>query len=139
MNNNRDAIVINKEIREYTESVFMGLNLRQCVFGILACIVAIGLYLLFSPKLGIEITSWICIIGAFPFAALGFITYQGMNAEQFIVELWHSFLLSKTTLYSKPFNVYYELIKDSIIKQKEGGKNSVKNIRKDQESKERKV
>ena len=139
MNNNRDAIVINKEIREYTESVFMGLNLRQCVFGILACIVAIGLYLLFSSKLGIEITSWICIIGAFPFAALGFITYQGMNAEQFIVELWHSFLLSKTTLYSEPFNVYYELIKDLITKQKEGGKNSVKNIRKDQESKERKV
>ena len=93
MNNNRDAIVINKEIREYTESVFMGLNLRQCVFGILACIVAIGLYLLFSPKLGIEITSWICIIGAFPFAALGFITYQGMNAEQFIIKFRHSFLL----------------------------------------------
>ena len=93
MNNNRDAIVINKEIREYIESVFMGLNLRQCIFGILACIVAIGLYLLFSPKLGIEITSWICIIGAFPFAALGFITYQGMNAEQFIIKFRHSFLL----------------------------------------------
>lgn len=40
-------------------------------------------------------------------------------------------------LYNEPFNVYYELIKDSITKQKEGGKNSVKNIRKDQESKER--
>ena len=46
-------------------------------------------------------------------------------------------LLSKTMLYNEPFNVYYELIKDSITKQKEGGKNSVKNIRKDQESKER--
>ncbi len=72
-----------------------------------------------SPKLGIEITNWICIIGAFPFAALGFITYQGMNAEQFIIKLWHSFLFPKTMLYNEPFNVYYELIKDSITKQKE--------------------
>lgn len=62
-----------------------------------------------------------------------------MNAEQFIIELWHSFLFSKTTPYNEPFNVYYELIKDSITKKKEGGKNIVKNIRKDQESKERKV
>lgn len=120
MNNNRDAIVINKEIRNYTESIFMGLNLRQCAFGLIACIVAIGLYFIFSSKLGIELTSWICIIGAFPFAALGFITFQGMNAEEFLIELWHSFLMSRNALFNHPINIYYELMKDSITKQRGG-------------------
>jgi hypothetical protein len=32
--------------------------------------------------LELEILSWLCIIGAAPFAALGFITYHGMAAEQ---------------------------------------------------------
>ncbi len=133
MNNNRDAIVINKEIREYTESVFMGLNLRQCIFGLLACLVAVGLFLLFSPKFGIEITSWLCIVGAFPFAVLGFITYQGMNAETFVVELWHSFFMSRNTLYDEPINIYYELMKDYINQQK-GGPINVKKSRKNKKT-----
>jgi hypothetical protein len=33
----------NREIRDYTESVFFGLSLRQCAFAVLACRVAVGL------------------------------------------------------------------------------------------------
>ena len=35
-------IKINREIRNYTESVFFGLSLRQCVFSVLAMAVAVG-------------------------------------------------------------------------------------------------
>ena len=77
-------VKINREIRNYTESMFFGLSMRQFVFSILACGVAVGLYFILRPYLGLETLSWICILGAAPFAMLGFITYHGMKAEQFI-------------------------------------------------------
>ena len=66
-------VKINKEIRNYTESIFFGLSLRQCFFSAIAILVAIGIYFLCNEKLGLEVTTWLCMFGAFPFAALGFI------------------------------------------------------------------
>ena len=77
-------VKINREIRNYTESMFFGLSMRQFIFSILAVAVAVGLYFLLKPYVGTETVSWMCILGAAPFAALGFITYHGMTAEQFI-------------------------------------------------------
>lgn len=75
---------INKEVKDYTESIIFGMSMRQCVFSAIACVV-VGIYFLTIDKLGIETTSWLCILGAAPFAALGFITYQSMNAEEIII------------------------------------------------------
>ena len=36
-------VKINREIREYMESVFFGLSMRQFFFSVLACGVAVGL------------------------------------------------------------------------------------------------
>ena len=44
-------VKINREIRNYTESVFFGLSLRQFIFSVLAVGVAIGLGLMWGPKL----------------------------------------------------------------------------------------
>lgn len=77
-------VKINREIRNYTESMFFGLSMRQFVFSVLACGVAVGLYF-YSAHVGTETVSWMCVLGAVPFAALGFIRYHGMNAEQFFV------------------------------------------------------
>ena len=71
-------VKINKEIRNYTESMFFGLSLRQFIFSVLACGVAVGLYFLLRPRFGTETLSWVCILGAFPFAAMGFIKYNGI-------------------------------------------------------------
>ena len=57
-------IKINKEIRNYTESIVLGLTLRQCFFSILACIVAVIVYFIFIDVLGLEVTSWLCIVVA---------------------------------------------------------------------------
>lgn len=73
-------VKINREIRNYTESMFFGLSMRQCVFTVLAASVAILLYFVLKPYVGTETVSWMCILGAAPFAAMGFVTYHGMTA-----------------------------------------------------------
>ena len=75
-------VKINKEIQSYSESMFFGLSMRQCGFSLAAMLVAVGLYFLLKPYVSTETVSWMCILGAAPFAAMGFINYHGMTAEQ---------------------------------------------------------
>ena len=107
-------VKINKEIRNYTESMFFGLSLRQFVFSLLAIGVAVGLYFLLKPHVGTETVSWMCILGAAPFAALGFVSYHGMTAEQFLWAWLRSELLEPKRLCCQPVNYYYEALKDNI-------------------------
>lgn len=116
---------INKEVREYTEAVFFGLNIRQLIFSGLACGVAVGIYFGLREPLGTEIVSWMCILGAAPFAALGFITYHGMTAEKALWAWIKSELLIPKKLVSKPTNAYYEAFNDTFKqKQKEALKSN---------------
>lgn len=122
-------VKVNREIREYTEAVFFGMSLRQCVFSALAILAAVGLYFLLDPYLGIEELSWICIVGAAPFAAIGFIKWHGMTAEQFIWAWIKSEVLTPKQLVPKPQNLYHDAI-THLIKQKKthkGGKHATKN------------
>lgn len=105
-------VKINREIREYTESIFFGLSLRQFIFSICACVVAVILYFILKPYCGIETLSWICILGAAPFAALGFIKYNGMTAEKFVAAWVKSMILTPKRLTFKPINLYYEDLKN---------------------------
>lgn len=107
-------VKINKEIRDYTESIYFGLSLRQFIFSLLACIMAIILYFIFRSYFNIETLSWLCILGASPFAVIGFITYNGMNAEEFILAYIKSEILTPKYLTFKPTNFYYELLKNRI-------------------------
>ena len=113
-------VKINREIRSYTESMFFGLSMRQFVFSILACAVAVGLYFLLRPYVGMETVSWMCILGAAPFAALGFISYHGMTAERFLWALLRSELLEPKRLYCVPTNYYYEALKNIIAAHEKG-------------------
>ena len=107
-------VKINREIRNYTESMFFGLSMRQFVFSVLAILVAVGLYFLLKPYFGTETVSWMCILGAAPFAALGFITYHGMTAEQFLWAWLRSELLEPKELCFEASNLYYEALKDKL-------------------------
>ena len=110
-------IKINKEIRDYTESVFFGLSPRQFFFSLAAVGVAVGLFFILRKHFGTETVSWMCILGAAPFAALGFIRYHGMSAEQFLWAWIRSELLEpKRLTASRTTNIYHELMKDSIEK-----------------------
>ena len=107
-------IRINREIRDYTEAMFFGLSLRQFFFSVLACGVAVGIYLGLSPILGTETTSWLCIVAAFPFAVMGFLKYNGMTAEKFIAAwIKSTFLIPKVLLFGNN-NYYYAMLEDRI-------------------------
>ena len=107
-------IKINREIRNYTESMFFGLSMRQFIFSVLACSVAVGLYFILRPYFGVETLSWMCILGAAPFAMLGFITYHGMTAEQFIWAWLRSEMLEPKEFKFEDSNYYYAALKDTI-------------------------
>ena len=107
-------VKINREIREYTESMFFGLSMRQFIFSVLACGVAVGLYFLIRPHFGMETVSWMCILGAAPFAVVGFVKYHGMTAEQFIAAWIKSEFRIPKLLVFKSENIYYEALKSDI-------------------------
>lgn len=109
-------IKINKEIQNYTETIFFGLSMRQFIFSILACGVAVLLYFLLREHFGIETLSWICILGAVPFGILGFVNYNGMTAEQFIIAWIKSEILMPKVLYFRPENFYDEILKEEYKK-----------------------
>ena len=109
-------VKINKDIREFSENIFFGLTMRQFIFSLLACIVAVILYFLLKPFFGIETLSWICILGAVPFAVLGFVKYNGMTAEKFIIAFIKSEFLTPKTLTFKSKNIYAEMFKPTIEK-----------------------
>ena len=106
-------VKINREIRDYTESMFFGLSLRQFFFSVLACGVAVGVYFLLRPILGLETTSWVCILAAVPFAAVGFLKYNGMTAEKCIVAMIRSeFILPKQLCFGN-CNMYMSLMEEA--------------------------
>ena len=89
---------INKEVRDYQESLFFGLSLRQFLFALLAVLVAVGLYFGLRNVVGSGEIGWICVLAAFPFALCGFFTYNGMTFEKFLLAV----------IRSEPGKRYYE-------------------------------
>lgn len=117
-------IRINKEIRNYTESMFFGLNARQFIFSLFTVGIAVAIYFGLQNHLGTETVSWLCILGAAPFAALGFLRYNGMPAEKCIAAFVRSELLMPKRLTFHPTNLYYEILQPTIRKhEKEVKKN----------------
>jgi len=99
--------------------MFFGLSLRQFAFSLLAVLAAVGIYLSLKPYLGAEIVSWVlCMLGAAPLAAAGFVRYNGMTAERFLRAWVRSEFLIPKTLTFRAVNIYYEALRPVL----EGGK-----------------
>lgn len=75
---------------------------------------AVLLYFVLKPYVGTETVSWMCILGAAPFAAMGFVNYNGMTAEQFVWAWLRSEMLEPKQIKFEPVNIYYEALKDAI-------------------------
>ena len=112
---------INKEVRNYQESLFFGLSLRQFLFALLAVAVAVGVavgvYFGLRPVLGNGEIGWVCILAAFPFALGGFFQYNGMNLEQFLLAFFRSEFLTPKRLVFKSENMYAKLMAYSSVKE----------------------
>lgn len=107
---------INKEVRNYQESVFFGLSLRQAVCALLAVTAAVIAYFTLKGVVGVDAVGWICILGAAPFALCGFFTYNGMTAEQFLFALLR-FYLCPFRLTDQPQNLYAQALDRSAVKE----------------------
>jgi hypothetical protein len=111
-------IKLNKEIREYQESIFFGLSFRQFACSISAVGVAAGVYFALDKPLGKEAVSWLCILGAAPFAMAGFFKYNGMVFEKF-ARAWlkSQYLYAKRRVF-KSENYFYNLLNCGNKKEK---------------------
>ena len=110
-------IKINKEVRDYQESIFVGLGLRQFVCSAMAIAVAVLLYFLLGRILGSGEIGWVCILAAFPFAICGFFRYNGMYFEQFAWAFLRSELLYPRQLVYKSENLYAKALADGSMKE----------------------
>lgn len=116
-------VKMNKEIRDYQESMFFGLDFRQCFFSVLAILAAVGIYFSVHNMLGEEVTGWLCVLGAAPFAACSFFKYHGMNAEQFLWAVIKSEVLYPKRLLYQTENLYLSCMEESILAGKKSRKN----------------
>ena len=107
-------IKIPKEIRNYHENIFFGLNTRQFVCSLLALGAAVGLYFCLRPIVGTEQVGWMCILGAAPFAACGFFSYHGMTVEQLLWAWIKSEILSPKRLVYKSDCLYYQIMQPAM-------------------------
>ena len=108
---------INKEVRNYQESLFFGLSLRQLLFALLAVAVAVGVYFGLRPVPGNEEIGWVCVLAAFPFALGGFFQYNGMTLERFLLAYIRSEFLFPRRLVFKSDNIYAKALENSTIKE----------------------
>ncbi|MFR8727158.1 MAG: PrgI family protein [Dysosmobacter sp.] len=106
---------INKEVRNYQESLFFGLSLRQLLFALLAVTVAVGVYFGLRPVLGNGEVGWVCVLAAFPFALGGFFQYNGMTLERFLLAYIRSEFLFPRRLVFKSDNIYAKALENSTI------------------------
>ena len=103
-------VKINKEISNYQESMFFGLSMRQFVLSVLAVAVAVVLYFSLNPYLGTETVSWVCVLGAAPFAAMGFFKYHGMTAEQFVINWVRTELIEPKYFKYQSSSIYRQMM-----------------------------
>lgn len=110
-------IRINKEIKDYHESLFFGLSFRQFLCSAAALGAAVGIYFGFRDIVGKETVSWLCMVCAAPIAAAGFFQYHGMNFEEFIVAYIKSeFLYAGIRVFQSEnilYNIYREVLNDT--------------------------
>ena len=109
-------ININKDIREYTEGVFFGLNLRQLICSGLAVASAVAVYFGARGTVANDMITYLCIAVAVPFAAIGFIKYNGMPMEKIFVAWMKDNFLVPRRLTIKSNNIYKEALKGYFAK-----------------------
>lgn len=104
-------------MRNYQESLFFGLSLRQLIFALLAVVVAVGVYFGLRPVLGTGEVGWVCVLCAFPFALGGFFQYNGMTLERFILAYIRTEFIYPHRLIFKSDNLYAKLMESSTVKE----------------------
>ena len=86
-------IRINREVRNYHESIFFGLSARQFGCSLSAVAVAVGAYFLLKDPIGKENASWLCMLCAAPLVTAGFFKYNGLSFERLLWAMFKTHIL----------------------------------------------
>ena len=105
-------IKVNKEIKNYKESIFFGLSFRQFICSALAVGTAVVVYFGLRNVLDKETVSWLCMVCAAPVAVTGFFQYNGLNFEKFIWAVIKSEILMSGVRLYKSRNIYNEVLEE---------------------------
>ena len=107
-------IRINKEIKDYHESLFFGLSTRQFICSVAAVGAAVGIYFGLKNYIDKETVSWLCIACAAPIAVAGFFNYNGMNFEEYVGAWFRSEFLAAGVRKFESTNYLYEIVKEEL-------------------------
>lgn len=103
-------VKIPKEIRKYTESIFMGMNLKQCVICGIAIALAVPIFIILRPRIGLEPASWICLVIVAPIGATAFVKIQNLPLLEYVIAFIKWYLTPNHLVYQQK-NAYMEAIK----------------------------
>jgi hypothetical protein len=127
-------IKIPKEIRDYKETIFAGLNLRQIISLSIAFGINVPLYMYAKTHIGDELASWLVLLTGVPVFLIGFIKFDGMPFEKYFkVMLRFNFLVPRKRKY-KVENIYTVIyneqkkLRDEKLKSKNNLKGRKRNV-----------
>jgi len=132
-------IKIPREVRDYHETIFFGLTLRQFLCSAVAVGVAVIAYFGLRPILGNEGVSWVCILVSVPVAGIGFVKYHGMTLEHFVLTYIKSEFLMPKKLVFKANNYMYMAYLELQNEKKKGNNIYAKFIQKSKERRKREL
>lgn len=113
---------IPKDIKEYKEKIMFGLSGRQLLSVIVAAVICVPLYIFGVNYLGDSLTGWLVMVIAAPIVAFGFVKYNGMQFEHFIVAYFrYNFILPRKRKFII-ISFFEQLEKELIrVNTKQGG------------------
>lgn len=103
-------IRINREVRDYRETIFFGLSARQFGCSLGAVAVAVGAYFLFREAAGKETASWVCMLCAAPLAAAGFFRFNGLPLERLLWAIFKTRVLLAGRRVYRSENLYDQIL-----------------------------
>lgn len=87
---------IGPDLREISETIWFGLNMRQLISSVTGIVLAVMIWMLCRDRLGQQYTSWLCCAAVAPCACIGFVKVQGQPFERFALSwLKFAFMESK--------------------------------------------
>lgn len=102
-------ISVPKEIKEYKQVVAFGLTLKQLLWCGAGVLTGAGVFFIIKDKVALDIVAIICMISAIPFALMGFVNYNGMDAWE-LFTYWFKVMFLMRPLKYESTNIYKDLL-----------------------------
>lgn len=105
--------MINPDILEIKENVWLGLSLRQLVFAGTGIVLAGISYIKLDTHIGLQAASWVAVAIAAVFMFFGFFTFNGLTAEKLLLAIFRD-LNNPLEIGANLNNLYYNANEKTI-------------------------